>query len=210
VPHKLVVLILHTSHPTQGRTSPVAHDVGDVAQGFDKDRAPSSLPPACRIRFLKRTPKFIWRDAFRMFKKRGFRKMLCTTTTVRSCGLLGFLKETRKPRKDCSTPRAQNGPDGNRTMCSSRLASPAAITGTGLFSKKNRIVPLWSFCKQQSKTTKARPNEPAGGRAFFFLGLRYYYYVNVTFSSTLRYRAGAAFSFSLRYRSGREAHRGSR
>ena len=40
-------------------------NVGDVAQGFDKDCAPSSLPPACRIRFLKRTLKSIWRDVIR-------------------------------------------------------------------------------------------------------------------------------------------------
>jgi hypothetical protein len=41
-------------------------NVGDVAQGFDKDRALSSLPPACR--FLKRTLKSIWCDVIRMFK----------------------------------------------------------------------------------------------------------------------------------------------
>jgi hypothetical protein len=85
----------------------------------------------------------------------------------------------------------------------------------GFFEKKTRIVPLWSFCKQQSKTTKVWPNEPAGGRAIVFFP---FYVIIIT--STLRFRlryvtvtvlvAGAAFSFTLRYRSGREAHRGSR
>ncbi len=46
-------------------------------------------------------------------------------------------------------------------------------------------------------TTKAFAQRARGSRERFFV-LRYYYYVNVT------------FSFTLRYRSGREAHRGSR
>jgi hypothetical protein len=76
----------------------------------------------------------------------------------------------------------------------------------GFFEKKPGLSHSGRFA---SKTTKVSPNEP-GGRANVFSFLRYYYYVNVTFSSTLRYVAGAAFSFALRYRSGRETHRGSR
>ncbi len=60
-----------------------------------------------------------------------------------------------------------------------------------------------------------RPTSPGVARERFFV-LRYYYYVNVIITLTLRFRlryvtvAGATFSFTLRYRSGREAHRGSR
>ena len=40
-----------------------------------------------------------------------------------------------------------------------------------------------------TKQQKFSPNKP-GGRANVFFVLRYYYYVDVTFSSTLRYRSG--------------------
>jgi hypothetical protein len=66
----------------------------------------------------------------------------------------------------------------------------------GFFEKKPRIVQKnleshvdMSMASKQAKQQKCSPNEP-GGRANVFFGLRYYYYVNVTFSSTLRYRSG--------------------
>ncbi len=66
------------------------------------------------------------------------------------------------------------------------LKTRRALNRHWAFSKKNRIVLLWSFCEQSNKTTKFSPNEP-GGRANVFFR---YYYVNVTFSSTIRNRRG--------------------
>ena len=62
-----------------------------------------------------------------------------------------------------------------------------------------------------NKATKQQKSHEPGGRANVFV-LRYYYYVNVTFSSTLldllRYRSGRKrLSFTLRYRSGRNVFR---
>ncbi len=74
----------------------------------------------------------------------------------------------------------------------------------GFFEKKPGLSKqIWSptsTCREATTKTKQQklsPKEP-GGRANVFFVLRYYYYVNVTFSSTLRYRSGRNV-FRLRY-----------
>jgi hypothetical protein len=74
------------------------------------------------------------------------------------------------------------------------------LAGTGAFQKSGVPRRHVEMSKQTNK--KNRPNEPRVSRDFFFR-LRYcinYYYVNVTFSFTLRYRSVRSVSrFRLRY-----------
>jgi hypothetical protein len=92
-----------------------------------------------------------------------------------------------------------------RSGCSAQPGGPSllkarrALNRHWAFSrKKTGLSPkIWSptsTCREATKQQQQKfsPNEP-GGRAnvfFRFTFLRYYYYVNVTFSSTLRYRSG--------------------
>jgi hypothetical protein len=72
----------------------------------------------------------------------------------------------------------------------------------GFFEKKTGLSHSGRFASKATKQQKFSPNEP-GGRANVFFVLRYYYYVNVTFSSTIRNRSGRnVFRFRLRYVTG--------
>ena len=85
-----------------------------------------------------------------------------------------------------------------------RLKAQRALNRHWAFSKKNpglsqKVWSPTSTCREQAtnKTTKVFAQQARGSRERFFV-LRYYYYVNVTFSSTLRYRSGRNV-FRLRY-----------
>jgi hypothetical protein len=89
-----------------------------------------------------------------------------------------------------------------------------AVVRHWAFSKKNPGLSKTSglprrhveMSSNKAKQQKFSPNEP-GGRANVFFVLRcYYYYVNVTFSCTLRhgYRSGRNVFVYVTFRSGRE------
>ena len=87
------------------------------------------------------------------------------------------------------SPSAEGHPE-RTILIKGPKARPEPALG---FSKKNPDCPKKSGVPRRhvacsNKTTKVLPQQP-GGRANVFFVLSYYY-VNVTFSSTLRYRSG--------------------
>ncbi len=80
-----------------------------------------------------------------------------------------------------------------------RLIKKGPEPALGFFEKKTGIVPKKTGLPRRhvemsnKTTTKVFAQRARGSRERFFrftLLLRYYYYVDVTFSSTLRYRSG--------------------
>jgi hypothetical protein len=99
--------------------------------------------------------------------------------------LAGFMVPVRRTWE----PRSAGGP-APYWCCSFVIIGPKGPEPAlaRAFSKKNRIVPLWSFCSKQQNNKSFAPTSP--GRANVF--------PNVTFSFTLHYRSGRKAQLALK------------